>query len=108
MVPAPKLFAQQLLAYVDCVSGIGNVIQAPGHAVLRANTFSIGQQTTENGQLVTLQLGILATGQHCCYKCVSYGMAIALAPSRSFLSTVRAWEVHKVFREAIFAKIAYF
>ena len=37
---------------IDYVTGIGNVIQAPGHSVLRANTFSmaaVGQQATENG-----------------------------------------------------------
>ena len=27
---------------IDYVTGIGNVIQAPGHSVLRANTFSMG------------------------------------------------------------------
>ena len=27
---------------IDYVSGIGNVIQAPGYSVLRANTFSMG------------------------------------------------------------------
>ena len=32
----------------------------------------------KNGQLLTLQLGILATGQHCRCKCVSYVMAKAL------------------------------
>ena len=29
-------------ATIDYVTGIGNVIQAPGHSVLRANTFSMG------------------------------------------------------------------
>ena len=30
---------------IDYVTGIGNVIQAPPHSLLRANTFSVGQQT---------------------------------------------------------------
>ena len=31
---------------IDYVTGIGNVIQAPPHSLLRANTFSVGQQAT--------------------------------------------------------------
>ena len=33
---------------IDYVTGIGNVIQAPPHSVLRANTFSVGQQATNS------------------------------------------------------------
>ena len=31
---------------IDYVTGIGNVIQAPPHSLLRANTFSVQQQAT--------------------------------------------------------------
>ena len=31
---------------IDYVTGIGNVIQAPPHSLLRANTFSVEQQAT--------------------------------------------------------------
>ena len=84
---------------IDYVTGIGNIIQALGHVLRVASQY--GQQATENGQLLTLQLGILATGQHCCYKCVSYGMAKALGYLfRSFLFTCKS-----IFREAISSKM---
>ena len=59
---------------------------------------AVGQQAS---QLMTLQLGILATGQHCCYQYVSYGMAkalgylLCLAPSTSFLLTCRSMRYNK-------------
>ena len=45
---------------IDCIDYVTGVIQAPGHSVLRANTFSMGScwawQQAENGQLFTLQV----------------------------------------------------
>ena len=43
---------------IDYVTGIGNVIQAPPHSVLRANTFSVGQQTTNSFDTSTVSISV--------------------------------------------------
>ena len=71
---------------IDYVTGIGNLIklrvvriqsrvlciQAPGTPCCEPIYFqwaAVGQQATENGQLLTLQLENLATGQHLLSVC---------------------------------------
>ena len=39
-------YVRMIIDCIDYVTGIGNVIQAPPHSLLRANTFSVGQQAT--------------------------------------------------------------
>ena len=43
---------------IDYVTGIGNVIQAPPHSVLRANTFSVGQQATNSFDTSTVSISV--------------------------------------------------
>ena len=43
---------------IDYVTGIENVIQAPPHSVLRANTFSVGQQATNSFDTSTVAISV--------------------------------------------------
>ena len=43
---------------IHCDTGIGNVIQAPPHSVLRANTFSVGQQATNSFDTSTVSISV--------------------------------------------------
>ena len=42
----PDCWVATIIDCIDYVTGIGNVIQAPPHSLLRANTFSVEQQAT--------------------------------------------------------------
>ena len=43
---------------IDYVTRIGNVIQAPPHSVLQANTFSVGQQATNSFDTSTVAISV--------------------------------------------------